>query len=567
MFLDELVITDKFGDTIRTVKFKKGLNLILGISDKKGTTNNIGKTTLIRCIDFCLGGKIDQIYMDKEFKNKNMNVYGFLQKNQPSFQLKIKDDLASKSITYTVSRTVHFNNNQIKSTDAIIANDENIEFKDFNAELKKIFFGSESKKPTFRELIAKFIRKDEQQVSNVLKYLSPFTQSAEYEKIHLFLFGFNFDEVLQKKNDIEKELKKRTDILNALKSQFNITDLVQILNILKQSLGELTQKRDEFKIDEKYEIEEEELRSIQLNLINLEKNISDLQLKKAISEQQCDNIKKDFFDQDVNSLKLMYEEVGFYAENMHKSFEEVVTFHNKMLKNELDYTISKIKQYDARLNELAQSRQTSAQKYSEILERLSKTGSLAEYTKLNEQIEKISEKKGRAEQQIEDIQKNQKSCDDLRMELQNIVDQIDRKLTSFNEKLALFNSFFTSYSKKLYDQEFFLSYEQNNDMIKFSIKDMNGNEGPGKKQAIISAFDLAYINFINALKLKFPKFSAIDKVEIVDIDKLTQLFDISNEIEGQFIIPIIYDKIENIYEKYKKDSIITLSESNKFFKF
>lgn len=567
MFLDELVITDKIGNTIRTVKFKKGLNLILGINDEKGTTNNIGKTTLIRCIDFCLGGKIDQIYMDKEFKNKNMNVYGFLQKNQPSFQLKIKDDLASKSITYTVSRTVHFNNNQIKSTDAIIANDENIEFKDFNAELKKIFFGSESKKPTFRELIAKFIRKDEQQVSNVLKYLSPFTQSAEYEKIHLFLFGFNFDEVLQKKNDIEKELKKRTDILNALKSQFNITDLVQILNILKQSLGELTQKRDEFKIDEKYEIEEEELRSIQLNLINLEKNISDLQLKKAISEQQCDNIKKDFFDQDVNSLKLMYEEVGFYAENMHKSFEEVVTFHNKMLKNELDYTISKIKQYDARLNELAQSRQTSAQKYSEILERLSKTGSLAEYTKLNEQIEKISEKKGRAEQQIEDIQKNQKSCDDLRMELQNIVDQIDRKLTSFNEKLALFNSFFTSYSKKLYDQEFFLSYEQNNDMIKFSIKDMNGNEGPGKKQAIISAFDLAYINFINALKLKFPKFSAIDKVEIVDIDKLTQLFDISNEIEGQLIIPIIYDKIENIYEKYKKDSIITLSESNKFFKF
>ena len=74
-------------------------------------------------------------------------------------------------------------------------------------------------------------------------------------------------------------------------------------------------------------------------------------------------------------------------------------------------------------------------------------------------------------------------------------------------------------------------------------------------------------NFINALNLKFPKFSAIDKVEIVDVDKLSQLFDISNEIKGQLIIPIIYDKIENIYKKYEKDSIITLSESNKFFKF
>ncbi len=567
MFLDELVITDKFGDTIRTVKFKKGLNLILGISDKKGTTNNIGKTTLIRCIDFCLGGKIDQIYMDKEFKNKNINVYDFLQKNQPSFQLKIKDDLASESITHTISRTIYFDNNKIKSTDAIIAHGNNVEFKDFNTELKKIFFDSTSQKPTFRELIAKFIRKDDQQVSNVLNYVSPYTSAAVYEKIHLFLFGFSFDDILQKKNDIEKKLKKNTDVLDALRSQFDIKDLIQILNILKKDLRELTQKRDEFKIDEKYELEEEELKDIQICLMSIEKNISDLQLKKAISETQRDNIQKDFFTQDIGSLKLMYEEVKFYTENMHKSFEEVVAFHNKMLKNELNYTLNKIKQYNADLSKLTHNRQIIAKEYSDILKRLSKTGSLAEYTKLNEQIEKISEKRGRTEQQIEDIQKNQKSCDDLKTELQNIVNQIDQKLISFDEKLAKFNSFFTSYSKKLYDQEFFLSYKQDNDIIKFSIKDMNGNEGPGKKQAIISAFDLAYINFINALNLKFPKFSAIDKVEIVDVDKLSQLFDISNEIKGQLIIPIIYDKIENIYKKYEKDSIITLSESNKFFKF
>ena len=216
--------------------------------------------------------------------------------------------------------------------------------------------------------------------------------------------------------------------------------------------------------------------------MSIEKNISDLQLKKAISETQCDNIQKDFFTQDIGSLKLMYEEVKFYTENMHKSFEEVVAFHNKMLKNELNYTLNKIKQYNADLSKLTHNRQIIAKKYSDILKRLSKTGSLAEYTKLNEQIEKISEKRGRTEQQIEDIQKNQKSCDDLKTELQNIVNQIDQKLISFDEKLAKFNSFFTSYSKKLYDQEFFLSYKQDNDIIKFSIKDMNGNEGPGKKQ-------------------------------------------------------------------------------------
>ncbi|WP_143428620.1 DUF2326 domain-containing protein, partial [Helicobacter sp. 13S00482-2] len=86
-----------------------------------------------------------------------------------------------------------------------------------------------------------------------------------------------------------------------------------------------------------------------------------------------------------------------------------------------------------------------------------------------------------------------------------------------------------------------------------------------KKQAIISAFDLAYIDFINKLNLNFPHFVAHDKVELIDINKLEILFNISNNINGQFIVPIIYDKIETIYSKYKDNIIVELSENSKFF--
>lgn len=569
MFLDELIITDNIGNTIRSVKFKKGLNLIVGIGDDKGTTNSIGKTTLVRCIDFCLGGKIEQIYTDKEFKNNtNKAVCDFLEKNQPSFKLIVKDDLKDSQASYTISRSVTFNKkNQIKITDTITKNQENINFSDFNLELKNIFFQSNSLKPTFRELIAKFIRKDDQQVSNVLKYLSPYTSSSQYEKMHLFLFGFPRDGLLKEKNDVESKLKKNIEILNTLKSQFNIKDLVQILEIIKNDLEKSVKQRDEFKIDEKYEIEEKELSKIQLKLLNVEKKISDLQLKLTMSRQQLNNIQEGFFTQDTESLKLMYEEVRFYIDNLHKSFEDVVNFHNKMLENELNYTKRKLQEYNSHLNGLINLRQTYANRYSTLLEKLSKTGSLAEYTKLSETIERLSEKKGRVEQQIEDIRRHDTVCRNLHKQLEEIKDKIKQRLVSFDKKLALFNSFFAYYSKKLYDQEFFLSYKENKDIIEFSIKEMSGNEGSGKKQATISAFDLAYIDFTNEAQLNFPKFSAIDKIEVVDIEKLVQLFEIANNVNGQFIIPVIYDKIENIYHKYQKDKIIELSESNKFFKF
>lgn len=92
-------------------------------------------------------------------------------------------------------------------------------------------------------------------------------------------------------------------------------------------------------------------------------------------------------------------------------------------------------------------------------------------------------------------------------------------------------------------------------------------KGVVKKQATISAFDLAYIDFINKANLNYPHFVAYDKIEVIDIERIDKLFEISNSINGQFIVPILYDKIENFYEKYKNNIILELSDNNKFFRF
>ena len=68
MFIKSLKISNHF-KIIREMKFKNGLNLIVDdtpTTDKKQTGNNVGKTTVLKLIYYCLGGDGKEIYTDEE---------------------------------------------------------------------------------------------------------------------------------------------------------------------------------------------------------------------------------------------------------------------------------------------------------------------------------------------------------------------------------------------------------------------------------------------------------------------------------------------------------------------
>lgn len=72
MFIKRLTITSPT-KIIRDIEFKTGLNLIIDdtpIGDTKSTGNNVGKTTVLKLVDFCLGAKSNIIYTDTENKKE-----------------------------------------------------------------------------------------------------------------------------------------------------------------------------------------------------------------------------------------------------------------------------------------------------------------------------------------------------------------------------------------------------------------------------------------------------------------------------------------------------------------
>ena len=119
MILKSLTI-DNNGTVIRDIPFHKGINLIVDetkTTNRKESGNNVGKTTVLRLIDFCLAGKGENIYKDPEFKDKGSNsvVKEHLINKQVTITLVLKEDLeVPSSEEITIRRNFLSRNDKIQ---------------------------------------------------------------------------------------------------------------------------------------------------------------------------------------------------------------------------------------------------------------------------------------------------------------------------------------------------------------------------------------------------------------------------------------------------------------------
>lgn len=97
MKIEKLTIckTEPNEEVIRSIIFKSGLNLIL--DDHKGnisrTGNSIGKSTVIKIIDLCLGGRnVKNLYYDKDTRSENNIIKDFLNEYKVQAELVLIDE-------------------------------------------------------------------------------------------------------------------------------------------------------------------------------------------------------------------------------------------------------------------------------------------------------------------------------------------------------------------------------------------------------------------------------------------------------------------------------------------
>lgn len=570
MYIKNLSIHDKNGIEIRNIEFSSGLNIVLGIKDDtSGSTNSLGKTTLLRAIDFCMDGKYQIFYEDNESKNiLNKDVLNFLKEAELTFTIKLTKSLKHKSsfnIKFSrklVSRPTKKNPNAFKVIHYI--NDDEVSSKEYTYSLKEALFKSKTDKPSFRQLITKFLRKEDEQISKILRFFT-FSSDIEYETIHFLLFGYKNPHEIEKKFNLEKEMKSLKDkikVIDALKP----TGIEQIITVNKAMLNQLIEKRDSFKINEKYSYEEDSLAKLNQDIININNEISELEANKDTLLNRLNIIEESNFHDNSKTIELIYKEAKIYNISLQRKFEETVDFHNKMIENERQYLFKRIKIINSKIEDLQISRSDISKNYSTLLEELSKNGSLAQYTQLNNQINELSNRVAEDNAlQLKSISLNNELNDLIAIYNATIL-SIEKNIEDFKLKnIDIFNEYFSMYSGIIYNQRYVLAFDKYKDVYKFEISAVESNVGSGKKQALVTAFDLAYSAFIQdpRINLPFPRFCTQDKVEIIDSTDLQKLSEIAVSANCQLIFPLIEDKHLNL--DLKGSNCLTLSPKNKFF--
>ncbi|MCX8581874.1 MULTISPECIES: DUF2326 domain-containing protein [unclassified Gilliamella] len=567
MYLKRLTITKDNGDVIRHIKFFKGLNLIVGISNKDGTSNSLGKTTLVRCLNYCFGGKIEEFYTDNENKKiENTVVKDFLISNLLKFELTLGNNLETDSISdIKISRQIAINSKTSKIDSINSINGETYSLESFHEVLKQKLFSLKEPKPTFRQLIPKFVRNKDYEVSNILKYLHASTSIIDYTTIWLFLFGFENIEKINSKLSLANDFKKVSENYKALKSIVP-NGLQQKIDLLEVELSEKIELRDSFQIERRYAQDEDELAVLQSKIHSIEESITKLTLDKDVLVERLNTLINDEFKYDAKNVKYIYEEANLLNIDVQRKFEDTINFHNGMLKNEESYLLKRIAKIDEKLNTLFSIRLTSIESYNSVLSKLGQQGSLAEYTKLNESITKLSSEISNDKALLGQLAALAQDKIAINTQLDSLIFSLKESISVFTKNnINIFNTYFSNYSESIYKEKWYVTFDE--DSYRFDIKAFESNAGSGKKQTLVAAFDIAYMSFIQDknINLPYPRFTTQDKIEIIDIKELYKLADLVLNSNGQLIAPIIQDKFDNLDESFTGSVILELSSSNRFF--
>ncbi|MCP3941868.1 MAG: DUF2326 domain-containing protein [Desulfobacteraceae bacterium] len=566
MFLKYLMISSH-SNVIRNIKFHKGINLIVDSSEGHITGNSVGKTTVLKLIDFCLGANPKNIYEDPESKKE---IYKL-----------VKDYLVEKDILITLCLAENLDNEDAQniiiernflSRNKIVRriNDVNYVEGEFEPKLTELFFPEHTaKKPSFRQIISHNIRYKDLSINNTLKTLDRYTSDAEYETLHLFLLGCEFikgsdkQEILQKIKQ-EDTFRKRLE-KNQTKSAYEVA-----LSLIENEIEVLDKKKSNLNINEDFEKDLQNLNHLkyQINLTSSE--LGALNLRKDLIDETTRELTSSASKIDLQQLRIIYDQAISNMTSIQKTFEDMVQYHNQMIQERANYIAKELPVLIDKIDEKNLILSTLLEKEAKLSSAISKTDSFEELERLIVELNEKYKNKGEYEsiiQQLEDVEENLRSYE-------GDLESIDKELFSgsfegiVKRQLNKFNKYFSSTSDLLYGEQYALKYDKvlnkkGQKLYKFTA--FNTNFSTGKKQGEISCFDIAYTFFADEENIPCMHFLLNDKKELMHDNQLVKIAELVNKNEIQFVASILKDKLPNEL-KNEDYFILELSENDKLFR-
>ncbi len=567
--MKSLTITRGDGAIIREIPFHLGLNPIVDetpLVSGKETGNNVGKTTVLKLIDFCLGVEAKEIYTDPENKrNEYKLVKDFLIDKQVCISLVLKDDLLQEdSREVLIERNFLAYKRKIQRIDG-----KNKMIDEFEETLTDLLFPRHyDNKPTFKQITAHNIRYKDLSINNTLKNLNRYTRDDEYETLYLFLFGCDFEQgdvkqTLRSQINIEERFKKR------LESEQTKSGYESALDILQLEIEELEDQKASLNLNPNFESDLDELNRVkyQINLSSSE--IGRLELRKELILEAQEEMQASKSTIDMQQLQQIYQQASSLVSEIQKTFGELNSFHNQMVESKIRFIAQDLPKIEAELT-------VKRERLNRLLleeEKLSAAITQSDSFEMLEQlITKLNDKhriKGDYENTLRQLSEAETKLTDLNNNLAEIDDKLfsDEFALKIKEQVGKFNRHFSSVSYKLYGEKYALKYDvktvKGRRLYEFTA--FNTNFSSGKKQGEISCFDIAYTLFADEENIACMHFLLNDKKELMHDNQLLKIVNLADTEGIQFVASILKDKLP---EELNKDKyvVVKLSQEDKLFR-
>ena len=565
MFIKSLTITSG-AKVIREIEFHKGLNLIVDESEHQITGNSVGKTTVLKLVDFCLGASPKHIYVDHETKKQEYKlVKDYLIENKVLITLVLTTDLDKGTEDIIIERNFLARKELVRTI-----NGDQLTEEEFDLRLGSILFPEHlASKPTFRQIISHNIRYKDESINNTLKTLDTYTSDAEYETLYLFLFGCEFTKG-NSKHEILSKIKQEDTYKNRLEKNQTKTAYETALSLINNDIEELNKKKSSFNLNENFEKDLDKLNQVKYEVNKLSSIIGKLNIRKDLIKETEAELKSSKSNIDLRQLEIIYEQATTKVTTIQKSFSDLLSFHNTMIEEKVKFITKELPTLEKSLSDNSNALKRLLTEEIKLASAISKSDSFEELEKVIADLTEKHRKKGEFEniiQQLSEVDSNLK-------EFNKQLSEIDNELfsDSFEQvvktQLNKFNKHFASISNELYGEQYAVKYDiitntKGQRLYKFSS--FNANMSSGKKQGEISCFDIAYTLFADEENIPCLHFLLNDKKELMHDNQLVKISGFVNRNNIQFVASILKDKLPDEINK-EEYFVVKLSQSDKLFR-
>lgn len=338
-------------------------------------------------------------------------------------------------------------------------------------------------------------------------------------------------------------------------------------------IRELEEKRASFKTTSDVDARIQRLANIKYRKGVVASELSRLRLRRDLVREAVRDVGTQKSNVDVLQLQKIYDEVSEQLGALTKSFEELVTFHNRMVDEKVRYIAKDLPRLDEQIATKETEIRSLSRSEMENLSAISETGTLEEIEEIITGLNERHRVRGEFETVIQQIT----TVDDSISEVRSALAELDRSLFSkdaseaINSQLTKFNRHFAAVSDELYGEKYALKTDRvtntrtGQQLYQFTC--FSTNFSSGKKQGEITCFDIAYTLFADEEGIPCYHFLLNDKKELMHDNQLQRIGRLverkSNHV--QFVASILRDKLPPELNK-EEYFVVKLSQDDKLFR-